>query len=336
MEPSDCYRRRIGQIARHLKGTFGILNQACSAARKDGRVFFARQASESYGQFMRPFQAKQVSDEEKNELPRAVRLPDLDHRAIQEKWSSPNRMETKTNADVNSGPIFAKVAADSGASKATAEPAEKQFSSSLPQSSGNRAALPRARSYPDVSSGSGKSLSSNDVARNGMDGSAKSSRSAEEQSSGRLGFEWFPRMDLVESGTAYVITVELPGVSADGIQVEVVRGSLIVTGSRATEWWKSNGNGVNGGGTVFHRRELAHGPYRTVWRLPKNVDVRLEKARDALNLAHAMASLMKTNLDRQTVNILVGLCEHGVNPEALATVVKELRIEAAAMGSRSK
>jgi HSP20 family molecular chaperone IbpA len=31
-------------------------------------------------------------------------------------------------------------------------------------------------------------------------------------------------MDVVESGTAYVITVELPGVTADGIHVEVLRG----------------------------------------------------------------------------------------------------------------
>lgn len=39
-----------------------------------------------------------------------------------------------------------------------------------------------------------------------------------------LGFEWFPRMDVVESGTAYVITVELPGVSVEGICVEVDHG----------------------------------------------------------------------------------------------------------------
>ncbi|KAL2643959.1 hypothetical protein R1flu_011546 [Riccia fluitans] len=272
MEPSDCYRRRIGQIARHLRGSFGILNQACSAARKDGRVFFARQASESYGQFMRPFQQKQVSEEEKSEQrPGGVQLPALDHGEFQEKWSSQSIVDTQPNVDVNSGPTFAKVAAASGTSKTGTEAAEKHFSS-LPHSPGKRASLPRSRSYPDLSSSLGKSQSSNEVDKIGMDGTLKSSRS-EEQSSGRLGFEWFPRMDLVESGTAYVITVELPGVSADGIQVEVVRGSLIVTGSRATEWWKSNGNGVNGGGTVYHRRELAQGPYRTVWRLPKNVDI---------------------------------------------------------------
>ena len=35
------------------------------------------------------------------------------------------------------------------------------------------------------------------------------------------GYEWFPRMDVVESGSAFVVTVELPGVSADGICCEV-------------------------------------------------------------------------------------------------------------------
>lgn len=35
------------------------------------------------------------------------------------------------------------------------------------------------------------------------------------------GYEWFPRMDIAESGSAFVVTVELPGVSADGICCEV-------------------------------------------------------------------------------------------------------------------
>lgn len=55
--------------------------------------------------------------------------------------------------------------------------------------------------------------------------------------------------------------------------------SLVISGSRATDWWKNNddshsdGNGsANGNGSVYHRRELAQGPYRAVWRLPKNAD----------------------------------------------------------------
>lgn len=96
------------------------------------------------------------------------------------------------------------------------------------------------------------------------------------------GYEWFPRMDVVESGSAYVVTVELPGVNVDGICCEVTFDSLVISGSRSTDWWKnngdnhnySNGNGsANGNGSVYHRRDLQQGPYRAVWRLPKNADV---------------------------------------------------------------
>jgi len=36
-------------------------------------------------------------------------------------------------------------------------------------------------------------------------------------------------------------------------------------------------------------------------------------------------------LDRQTLSLLTSLCENGVNPEALAHVVKELQKEAMAL-----
>lgn len=36
-------------------------------------------------------------------------------------------------------------------------------------------------------------------------------------------------------------------------------------------------------------------------------------------------------MDRSTLSILVSLCENGVNPEALALVVKELRRESDAL-----
>jgi HSP20 family molecular chaperone IbpA len=34
-------------------------------------------------------------------------------------------------------------------------------------------------------------------------------------------------MDVVESGTAYVVTVELPGVNVDGIRVEIDHGRYL-------------------------------------------------------------------------------------------------------------
>ena len=44
-----------------------------------------------------------------------------------------------------------------------------------------------------------------------------------------------------------------------------------------------------------------------------------------------ISQLLQTGLDRETLATLVGLTESGVNPEALAAVVKELRRESAAL-----
>ena len=40
---------------------------------------------------------------------------------------------------------------------------------------------------------------------------------------------------------------------------------------------------------------------------------------------HDVSQLLDTGLDKETLSILVSLCEMGVNPEALANIVKELR-----------
>ena len=48
-----------------------------------------------------------------------------------------------------------------------------------------------------------------------------------------------------------------------------------------------------------------------------------------------MAQLLDTGLDRNSVQILMGLCECGVNPEALAAAVRELRNEAMRLDQES-
>lgn len=55
------------------------------------------------------------------------------------------------------------------------------------------------------------------------------------------------------------------------------------------------------------------------------------KSDQAINILHEISNILDTGLDKETLRILVGLCEAGVNPEALATVVKELRREATAI-----
>lgn len=54
------------------------------------------------------------------------------------------------------------------------------------------------------------------------------------------------------------------------------------------------------------------------------------KAQEALKIAVEISNILDTGLDKEALSILIGLIEAGVNPEALATVVKELRREAAA------
>ncbi|XP_028766805.1 mitotic-spindle organizing protein 1B [Neltuma alba] len=48
-------------------------------------------------------------------------------------------------------------------------------------------------------------------------------------------------------------------------------------------------------------------------------------ARESLDLAFHMSNILDTGLDRHTLSVLIALCDLGVNPEALAAVVRELR-----------
>ncbi|KAK3680724.1 mitotic-spindle organizing gamma-tubulin ring associated-domain-containing protein [Podospora appendiculata] len=64
-------------------------------------------------------------------------------------------------------------------------------------------------------------------------------------------------------------------------------------------------------------------------------DERSEKqaaAQQAVDILHEISTLLNCHLDRRTLSICISMIENGVNPEALATAVKELRGEAHAMG----
>ncbi|XP_062113395.1 mitotic-spindle organizing protein 1B-like [Humulus lupulus] len=50
-------------------------------------------------------------------------------------------------------------------------------------------------------------------------------------------------------------------------------------------------------------------------------------ARESLDLAFHMSNMLDTGLDRHTLSVLIALCDLGLNPEALAALVKELRTE---------
>mmetsp|Transcript_71907 Transcript_71907/g.159958 ORF Transcript_71907/g.159958 Transcript_71907/m.159958 type:complete len:94 (-) Transcript_71907:527-808(-) len=52
---------------------------------------------------------------------------------------------------------------------------------------------------------------------------------------------------------------------------------------------------------------------------------------ETLDVLYDISQLLQTGLDRESLAVLVGLTETGVNPEALAAVVKELRRESVAL-----
>ena len=60
------------------------------------------------------------------------------------------------------------------------------------------------------------------------------------------------------------------------------------------------------------------------------------EVKDTLNVLHEMSTILDTGLDKETLSILVSLTEKGINPEALATVVEELRREASATKGKPK
>ncbi|CAH1257498.1 mitotic-spindle organizing protein 1-like [Branchiostoma floridae] len=60
-------------------------------------------------------------------------------------------------------------------------------------------------------------------------------------------------------------------------------------------------------------------------------EARTNSVREAMDTLQEISRLLNTGLDSETLSICVRLIEQGVNPEALASVIKELRRETAAL-----
>jgi len=59
-------------------------------------------------------------------------------------------------------------------------------------------------------------------------------------------------------------------------------------------------------------------------------------AQQTLDILHDISQLLNTGLDRETLVTCVGMIESGVNPEALAAVIQELRREKAVLAAQSQ
>ncbi|XP_049634913.1 mitotic-spindle organizing protein 1 isoform X2 [Suncus etruscus] len=51
----------------------------------------------------------------------------------------------------------------------------------------------------------------------------------------------------------------------------------------------------------------------------------LNAVRDTMDVLLEISRILNTGLDMETLSICVRLCEQGINPEALSSVIKELR-----------
>jgi len=62
----------------------------------------------------------------------------------------------------------------------------------------------------------------------------------------------------------------------------------------------------------------------------------LTEASATVDLVYQLSQLLNTGLDRNQLSLCIGLTECGVNPEALAACIKELRREAKSQKNSSQ
>ncbi|THX43853.1 hypothetical protein D6D10_00863 [Aureobasidium pullulans] len=73
-----------------------------------------------------------------------------------------------------------------------------------------------------------------------------------------------------------------------------------------------------------HPALISHYKHHQNITMPPTEDKR-KAARETIDILYEISSLLNTNLDRQSLSYCVSLIENGVNPDALATVIRDLR-----------
>ncbi|HEX9343905.1 MAG TPA: Hsp20/alpha crystallin family protein [Actinomycetota bacterium] len=81
--------------------------------------------------------------------------------------------------------------------------------------------------------------------------------------SGRTGRMWAPAIDISERKDAYVVTVEVPGVKQDDIDITLEDGLLTISGERKLTQESSD--------QQYHRVERRYGAFRRSITLPSQV-----------------------------------------------------------------
>lgn len=75
---------------------------------------------------------------------------------------------------------------------------------------------------------------------------------------------WAPRLNLSETEDKYEVSLDLPGMTPENIDIELKQGELWITGTRQGEKQEN--------GKAWHRVERFYGEFRRVVRLGEDVD----------------------------------------------------------------
>lgn len=81
------------------------------------------------------------------------------------------------------------------------------------------------------------------------------------------GYIWAPLADMLETSQSIIVQVELPGITADQILVEIVDGDLLVRGERPCE----RPAGTDEQEPTHHLIERAHGIFARRFPLPPGI-----------------------------------------------------------------
>ena len=131
-------------------------------------------------------------------------------------------------------------------------------------------------------------------------------RARQGQGGGRV---WAPALDISERKDAYLVTVELPGVEADDLEITLEDGLLTIQGERHFAHDSSE--------QQFHRVERRYGAFRRSITLP----------------AHVMAEGIQASADNGVLQILVPKAEEA-KPKRIQVRPGRTEVPAASRGSK--
>ena len=94
---------------------------------------------------------------------------------------------------------------------------------------------------------------------------ASLSRAMDDVFAPELSTTWMPPLDATESENAYVVTIDLPGITRENIKINYDGGVLSVTGTREGEAEKNSG-------AHFYVRERPVGTFSRSVRFARDVD----------------------------------------------------------------